>query len=179
MTAQQPFTSAVVMQQPKLFRHSWVWEKTMATGHLNAKRAPMKAHEDVLVFASRAPLYNPQMTSGHARKVRTAKHERGSRRSTNYGEQNNTERYPRSVIRFASDKQHSSLQPTQKPVALFEYLIRTYSDPGDLVLDVAAGSGTTAIAAMNTGRDWVCIEKDPDVFADAQARIADREGVAA
>lgn len=180
MTAQQPFTSALIMQQPKLFRHSWVWEKTTATGHLNAKRAPMKAHEDVVVFARQQPTYNPQKTLGHVRKVATRRHAL----SGNYGEYggssyDSTERYPRSVITFATDKQRSSIHPTQKPVALFEYLIRTYSNPGDLVLDVAAGSGTTAIAARNTRRWWLCMEKDPEIFDAASARIAEHQVSAA
>ena len=172
MTAQQPFTSALVTQQPRLFRHSWVWEKTHATGHLNAKRAPMKAHEDVLVFARKQPTYNPQKTTGHVRKSAN----RSKAYSGNYGlygasSYDSTERYPRSVITFASDKQRVSLHPTQKPVALFEYMIRTYSNEGDLVLDVAAGSGTTAIAAENTGRRWLCMEKDPSIHAAASQRI--------
>ena len=184
MTAQQPFTSALVMQQPKLFRHSWTWHKTTATGHLNAKRAPMKAHEDVVVFCRRQPTYNPQKTSGHARKVSTVHHKRGSHTSSNYGEHgathyDSTERYPRSVITFATDKQRGGLHPTQKPVALFEYLIRTYSDPGQLVLDVAAGSGTTALAAINTGRAWACMEKDPAIYEQARRRIEAHDEVAA
>lgn len=169
MTAQMPFTALLVMSQPKLFRHHWIWEKTNATGHLNANRAPMKAHEDVLVFSKGAPYYDPQKTTGHARKVSTAEHRRNSKLSSNYGEYepngyDSTERYPRSVQVFASDKQKTKLHPTQKSVALFEYLLKTYSRPGDLVLDVAAGSGTTAIAARNLNRDFILMEKDEDMF---------------
>jgi site-specific DNA-methyltransferase (adenine-specific) len=176
MTAQMPFTAALVMSQPGLYRHHWVWEKGAATGHLNAKRAPMKAHEDVLVFSKKAPYYNPQMTDGHPRKVSTAQHKRGSRATTNWGAHgptsyDSTRRYPRSVQFFSTDKQKHPIHSTQKPVALFEYLIRTYSPGGATVLDVAAGSGTTAIAAERADRDWICIEKDRDCFEDARDRI--------
>lgn len=180
MTAQQPFTSLLVTQAPRLFRHSWVWEKTLATGHLNAKRAPMKAHEDVLVFARSQPTYNPQKTTGHPRKAAT----RRKILNGNYGDYSgsaydSTERYPRSVITFATDKQRSAIHPTQKPVALFEYLIRTYSNPGEIVLDVAAGSGTTAIAAYNTGRGSISFELDQAIAAGARARIDANKGTAA
>lgn len=173
MTAQQPFTSSLVMQQPELYRHSWIWEKTHPTGHLNAKKAPMKAHEDVLVFARRQPTYNPQKTTGHPRKSAN----RAGVHTGNYGayagsSYDSTERYPRSVLTMPSDKQKSSLHPTQKPVALFEYMIRTYSNPGEVVLDVASGSGTTAIAAMNTDRKWICMEKDEEIYKVAARRIA-------
>lgn len=176
MTAQMPFTATLVASQPRLYRHHWVWEKAQATGHLNAKRAPMKAHEDVLVFATRQPTYHPQKTTGHPRKVSSARHKRGSKATSNWGEHgltsyDSTERYPRSVIKFPTDKQRSAIHPTQKPVALFEYLIRTYSDPGDMVLDVATGSGTTAIAADLTGREWVCMEKDELEYAKAARRL--------
>jgi DNA modification methylase len=178
MTAQMPFTAALMMSQPKLFRHHWIWEKTSATGHLNAKRAPMKAHEDVLVFSQGAPVYNPQKTAGHARKVSTAEHKRGSKKTTNWGvhglsSYDSTERYPRTVQKFASDKQKSKLHATQKPVALFEYLMKTYSNPGDLVLDVAAGSATTGIAAQNTGREYILFENDPEIFEPAARRLRD------
>lgn len=176
MTAQQPFTSLLVMSQPKLFRHHWIWEKTSATGHLNAKRAPMKAHEDVLVFATKQPPYFPQKTTGHPRKVSTAEHKRNSKKTTNWGEHglssyDSTERYPRTVQVFASDKQKSKLHTTQKPVALFEYLIRTYSQPGDIILDPAAGSGTAGIAARNTNRSFILMENDEGYFATAQTRL--------
>lgn len=177
MTAQMPFTAALVSSQLPLYRHHWVWEKGAATGHLNAKRAPMKAHEDVVVFARRAPFYCPQKTEGHKRKVSTAEHKRDSKRTTNWGEHgltsyDSTSRYPRSVQKFSTDKQHSALNATQKPVALFEYLIRTYSPEGGLVLDVAAGSGTTGIAANLAGRQWVCMEIDPAEHAKAARRLA-------
>src|SRR5690606_35603545 len=125
---------------------------------------------DVLVFATGQPIYNPQKTEGHARKVSTATHKRASRATTNWRDHaltsyDATDRFPRSVIKFPTDKQRSAIHPTQKPVALFEYLIRTYSNPGDVVLDVAGGSATTAVAARNEGRSYIVIEKEPDYYA--------------
>lgn len=183
MTAQMPFTAILVTSNAKEFRHSWVWEKAQATGHLNAKRAPMKAHEDVLVFARKQPYYNPQMTHGHVRKVSTAHHKRNSKATSNWGRYgsttyDSTSRYPRSVVRFPTDKQRSALHPTQKPVALFGYLIETYCPHGGAVLDVAAGSGTTAVAAEQIGRDWICMENDANYVNVIRERL-NRIGVAA
>ncbi len=176
LTGQMPFTAALVMSQPLMFRHHWVWEKTAATGHLNAKHAPMKAHEDVLVFSRKQQTYNPQKTIGHPMKSNGEAASRRANLSTNYGEQKHTEyasteRYPRSVQTFASDKQTSKLHPTQKPLALFEYLVRTYSNEGDLVLDNAIGSGTTAVAARNNGRHFIGMEKQQEYHAVAVARL--------
>mgnify|MGYP000861551277 CR=1 FL=1 len=179
MTAQMPFTATLVLSAPKRarLRHHWIWEKAQPTGHLNARRAPMKAHEDVLVFATGQPPYFPQKTENHDRKVSSAHHKRNSHFSSNYGKYvvkgyDSTERYPRSVIQFPTDKQKSTIHPTQKPVALFEYFIRTYSQEGDVVLDVAAGSATTEIAARNTCRRAICFEKDPGYYGLASDRIA-------
>lgn len=181
--AQTPFDKVLGLSNLRYLRYEWIWEKTEATGHLNAKRAPMKAHENILVFYYRAPTYNPQKTVGHARKTAKAVN---AKASSNYGAQgdcgayDSTERYPRSVITYATDKQRSKLHPTQKPVALCEYLIRTYTDPGAIVLDNCMGSGTTGVAALNAGRDFIGIEKDAAYFATAQERIAQaQQGVAA
>jgi len=173
LTAAQPFTSALVLSNPEWFRYDWVWEKTAATGHLNAKRAPMRAHESILVFCAGQPTYNPQMTHGHARKTAT----RTVLTSEVYGKADSithydsTSRYPRTVQRFSSDKQRSKLHPTQKPLALIEYLVKTYSSPGQMVLDNAMCSGTTGLACRNTGRAFIGIEQDPAHFATAQQRI--------
>lgn len=177
MTAQMPFTAALVMSRPDLMRHEWVWHKTTVTGHLNAKRAPMKSHESVLVFATGQPTYHPQKTTGHAFKSNGSAVTRKAADSSNYGPQimteyASTERYPRTVITFPTDKQKSKLHPTQKPVALFEYMIRTYSDEGATVLDVAGGSATTAVAAKNTGRRYIVMEKDVAYFDVATERLA-------
>lgn len=176
LTSCQPFTSALVMSNPKDFKYDWVWEKTAATGHLNAKKIPMRAHESVLIFSNGAPPYYPQMTTGHKRKVSTAQHKRSSKLTDVYGRHgltgyDSTSRYPRSVQVFASDKQKSSLHPTQKPVSLMEYLIRTYTKDGETVLDNCMGSGTTGIACVRTGRSFIGIERDEGYFKIAQDRI--------
>lgn len=172
LTAQTPFDKVLGVSQIAFLKYEWVWEKTEATGFLNAKVAPMKAHENVLVFYMSPPVYNPQKTFGHERKTSART---GS--SPNYGAQSHrrydsTERYPRDVLLLATDKQRGAWHPTQKPVALFEYLIRTYTNAGDVVLDNTAGSGTTAVAAENTGRRWLCIERGPGYYWKAVERVA-------
>lgn len=176
LTAAQPFTAALLMSAPKQFKHEWIWEKTSATGHLNAKRRPMAAHESVLVFSFGTPPYYPQKTTGHERKVSTASHKRGCVKTDVYGDHgltsyDSTERYPRSVITFKSDKQKSALHPTQKPVALMEYMLSTYSQEGDTILDNAMGSGTTGVACMNLGRRFIGMEKDSVHFETARTRL--------
>lgn len=172
-TASQPFTSALIMSNVKDFRYQWVWEKTKATGHLNAKKRPLVAHEDVLVFSSGPPPYYPQGTKqGVFSSARPAK---GKSRGEVYGEQSSdyaastVGNYPRSVLRVAGE--HKPIHPTQKPVALMEYLIRTYTNEGDTVLDFTMGSGTTGVACVNTGRNFIGIERDDTYFAMAESRI--------
>ena len=172
--AQTPFDKVLGASNLPMLRYEWIWEKTNATGHLNAKKAPMKAHENVLIFYRRQPTYNPQKTFGHVRKTAT---KRGDD-SPVYGKQvldgqvyDSTERYPRSVQTFASDKQKSKLHNTQKPLDLCAYFIRTYSNPGDVVLDNCMGSGTTGHACLNEGRSFIGIEKVPEIFATASARL--------
>ena len=127
---------------------------------------PMKAHENILVFYKHSPTYNPIKTYGHKRKISTAHHKRNTStgdiyaKCDNFSDYDSTERYPRSVQIFSSDKQKKNLHSTQKPVALFEYLIRTYTNEGDIVLDNVAGSFTTAVSCDNTNRQWICIEKE-------------------
>lgn len=136
------FTSILGCSNLEKLRYEWIWEKTQATGFLNAGRMPMKAHEDILVFYDRLPKYNPVKTDGHRCKIVMADHRRKCdsgeiyRKHDNYRDYISTERYPRSVLRFKTDKQKSCLHATQKPVALLEYLIRTYTDEEDLVLDL-------------------------------------------
>jgi len=173
--AQTPFDKILGASNIKSLKYEWIWEKTNATGHLNAKKAPMKAHENVLVFYSRQPTYNPIKTFGHVRK---AAKKRGDG-SEVYGKQNldglsydSTERYPRSVIKGPSDKQTSNLHPTQKPLWLCEYLISTHSKPGDTVLDNCMGSGTTGVAALRLDRNFIGIERDQKYFEIAQERLS-------
>lgn len=173
LTASMPFTAALVMSDPVNFRYCWVWDKVnLNTGALNANKMPMKRHEDICVFYKALPIYNKQYdgtlavkgghVGGHAETVGNAK--RGEK--TESGLKN-----PCSVLQIKGMERGKGLHPTQKPVALFEYLIKTYSNEGDLVLDNCAGSGTTAIAAENTGRRWVCIEQEQEYADKAVARI--------
>ncbi|VXA58253.1 Methyltransferase [Acinetobacter proteolyticus] len=172
--AANPFAAVLATSNLKLFRYELIWEKPAATGFLNAKKQPLRAHENVLIFYKAQPTYNPQKTFGHERK--TAK--RKDIGSEHYGKQlkiqpyDSTERYPRSVQVFSSDKQKLNLHPTQKPVSLCEWLILTYTNKDETVLDNCMGSGTTGIACMNTGRKFVGIEKDAGYFAKASKRLA-------
>jgi site-specific DNA-methyltransferase (adenine-specific) len=177
LTASQPFTSALVMSNPVMFKYDWTWRKLQGTGHLNAKKQPMRDKEDLLVFYDRQPIYNPQHTSGAAYK-RKAGQDPQSRSSmsacyggyTNLRNDNDGFRYPRQVVEFGVEDR-STPHPTQKPVALMEYLILTYTNEGDTVLDNTMGSGTTGVACMNTGRRFIGIERDPGYFAIACDRI--------
>lgn len=175
LTASQPFTSALVMSNPAWFRHEWVWEKNKGSGHLNAKRRPMRAHEDVLVFSKSAPLYNPQMTTGH----KPGNYAKRGKQSSCYGAAASTEyggttlRYPRTVQSFGvvNNDDPEKAHPTQKPVALMEYMIRTYTHKGATVLDNCMGSGTTGVACANTGRRFIGMEMDAGYFEIAKGRI--------
>ena len=169
LTAQAPFDKALGASQLKHLKYEWIWEKAKATGHLNVKKQPLKAHENVLVFYRSQCLYQPQMTCGVEYKPNG-----GGSKKDNYGdfkavrENNGKMRFPRSIQKFVSE---SGLHPTQKPVALMEYLIRTYTREGDVVLDNCMGSGTTGVACVNTGRKFIGIEKDKKYFAAAKKRI--------
>lgn len=179
MTASQPFTSSLVMSNAAQFRYSLCWEKTTATGHLNAKKMPMRAHEDLIVFYGKLPTYNPQMTHGHERKT-SALVDRAKNQSECYGSQkgvtsyDSTSRYPRSVIKTSTDKQRTKLHPTQKPVELMEYLIKTYTNEGETVLDFTAGSFSTGVACVNLNRKFVGIENDENYFDIGLNRIKER-----
>ena len=173
LCAAQPFASMVVASNPKLYRYEWIWEKGNATGFLNAKKQPLRAHESAQVFYRKQPTYNPQMTSGHERKTSKRK----TVESECYGkafaltEYDSTERYPRSVQFFSSDKQFGSFHPTQKPVAWMEFLINTYTKASQVVMDNTMGSGTTGVACVNTGRNFIGIEMDAGYFKIAKDRI--------
>ena len=170
----QPFTTILINSNLKNYRTEWIWEKPAATGFLNAKIQPLRAHENIIVFYRKKPTYNPQMTHGHKRKT-------ASRKEINsecYGkalqvqQYDSTSRYPRDVIKFSSEKQSSNyLHPTQKPVALCEFFIKTYSNENDVILDFTMGSGTTGIACLNTNRKFIGIENDYKYFNLAQSRI--------
>jgi hypothetical protein len=170
LTAAQPFTSALVMSRPELFRYSWIWQK-QPSGPLNAKKMPMPAHEDVLVFGA-APYY-PQGLRPTLRK----RSEADISRTENYQTQlakpytQTVTGYPTSILPFSKTREEM-VHPTQKPVALLDYLIRTYTLPGAVVLDNTMGSGSTGVAAVRSGRSFVGIELDPEHYATAKARIA-------
>ncbi|QJD55202.1 putative site-specific DNA-methyltransferase [Pseudomonas phage MR14] len=174
LLAQTPFDKVLGVSALNELRYEWIWEKTAATGFLNAKKAPLKAHENILVFYRKPPRYDPQMTAGPVIKRVSVTH---TNHSSNYGKRmirepyESTERYPRSVQKFAKDNRLANEHPTQKPVALMEYLIRTYTNPGDTVLDNTMGSGTTLVAAVNTGRFGIGIERDDKYFAIASGRV--------
>jgi len=165
------------MSNAKIFRYEWIWDKPHGTGFLNSKKQPIRASEIISVFYKKQPLYIPQMTTGHTRKKSIKKIDNTEVYGTQKGEHSydSTERYPRNIIRFSSDKQKSSLHPTQKPVALLEYLIKTYTNEGETVLDFTMGSGSTGVACVNTGRKFIGCELDKGYFDIAEKRIDSAE----
>lgn len=181
LTASQPFTSALVMSATREFRYSWVWDKISVTGFANAKKQPLRHIEDCLVFYKKPPVFNAQnliplnklrknsaSVGGATVKGEHLSNGRGSLRTAGLERTQEFTNYPRQRLEIGREK---GFHPTQKPVALFEYLIRTYTNEGDLVLDNCAGSGTTAVAAENASRRWICIERDPDYYAKAVDRV--------
>ena len=170
LTASQPFTSALVMSNIKMFKYEWIWEKSRTVGFLNAKNAPLKQHENILVFSKgmmancnkNNMCYFPQglVEINEVKKSvkQTGDTIVGTRPSRNKDYISTHTGYPKSLIKINNESKQ--IHPTQKPVALFEYLIKTYTNEGDLVLDNCAGSFTTATACENTNRNWICIEKD-------------------
>jgi DNA (cytosine-5-)-methyltransferase len=185
--AQTPFDKVLGVSNLKNLRYEIIWQKTAPTGFLNAKKMPMKAHENILVFYKKLPTYNPQMTKGHPRKVsskasRSNSANRHTKKSLN-GESNygvfaneiegydSTERYPLSIQVFAKDQQKENYHPTQKPVALLEWLLKTYTNEGDLVLDNCMGSGSTGVACVNLNRNFIGMELTEQYFEIAKERI--------
>lgn len=170
------FTADLMSSNKPMWRYNLIWEKTTVTGFLNAKKMPLRCHEDICVFYKKPPKYNAQKTSGHPRKVSKAEHKINCINSTDYGEHglttyDSTERYPKSILTFATDKQKSALHPTQKPVALLEWLIKTYTDEGETILDNCMGSGSTGVACKNINRKFIGIELDNTYFEVANKRI--------
>lgn len=165
----EPFSSHLRLSNLQNYRYDLIFEKSHSTGWLNANRQPLRAHENISVFYKKSPTYHPQKTTGHIRKTSvrcgntTLIYNASS--SCSY---DSTERYPRSIIKFASDKQKNALHPTQKPIDLLKYLIKTYSNQDDTVLDFAMGSGSTGVAALDLGRDFVGIESNQNFFNTAQ-----------
>lgn len=188
LTSAQPFTTAITYPALDLFKHASVWVKNRPTGPQHAKNRPMGKHEDVLVFSKgkmghavqvgeKRMTYNPQGVTDAGIKKVTAKgsHSRltGSRPNQVGREYMAQTGFPHTILTF--DKEEDHVHPTQKPVALMEYLIRTYTNPGDTVLDNTMGSGTTGVAAVNTGRNFIGIERDPEYFRIAEQRIQEAQ----
>lgn len=181
LTASQPFTSALVMSNPKMFRYEIIWEKSKASNFLLAKKQILKAHESVLIFYKKTATYNPQKTQG---KPYSGDKRAGKKGSSTDVYNNNVPnptfrngskdglRYPRSVQYFkTAESEGKTTHPTQKPVALMEYLIKTYTNEGDTVLDFTMGSFTTAIACLNTKRNFIGIELDEKYFEVGTKRV--------
>lgn len=179
LTASQPFTTALIASQIHKFKYCWVWEKDKPSNFALANRQPMKYHEDVCVFYQKQPTYNKQMQPRDGGGKSRYKYvvDNSSRKSDHHHIQDSPKYYdpelknPSSVQYFNTGRRQDITHPTQKPVALFEYLIRTYTNPGETVLDNTAGSGTTAIAAENSGRKWICMERDPTYYESAIGRV--------
>ena len=172
--SQMPFGASLIMSNPKMFRYEWIWEKNQAVGFLNAKKMPLRKHENILVFYKHLPTYNPQGLI----KLDEPIQEKGSanRNGKNYGVADKSftrthTNYPTDIITFSKD---SGYHPTQKPVDLLEYLIKTYTNEGDTVLDNCMGSGSTGVACVNTNRDFIGMELNEEYFKIACGRI---EGV--
>lgn len=177
----QPFTSALVLSNLKWFKQALVWNKNKCGSPGLAKIRPMQVHEDILVFAPGRTVYNPQMETGepYSRKSSNPEGYVGRCNTHGYGLKpktgfvNEGTRYPKSIINISRDfSAQQQVHPTQKPVPLLEWLIRTYSNEGDLVLDNTMGSGSTGVAALNTGRSFIGIEKDPEFFEIAKQRTS-------
>lgn len=173
LTGSQPFTSKLVASNEKLFKYELIWEKTIATNFMLVKKQPAKKHENILVFYKKQPVYNPQMEMGKpysdkARKRTVGVH--GDKETIKKPIENKGTRYPSSVQKF-SNGNNKTFHPTQKPLDLFEYLIKTYTNEGDVVLDNCMGSGTTAVACINTNRNYIGFELEKDYYSLSLERI--------
>lgn len=170
----QPFSSQLVSSNLKNFRYEIIYEKGSAKGFLNAKKRPLNAHENILVFYKKLPEFTPLKTTGHPRQ-RARRHDIGCDvygKTLKINDYDSTERYPRSVQFFSTDTQKSHLHPNQKPIKLMEWLIKSYSKEGQVVLDACMGSGSTGVACMNLGREFIGIEQDPIYFIKAKKRLS-------
>lgn len=180
LTASASFTFKLWQSNEQLFRYKMVWDKNCKIGFMDANRRPMRQHEDVLIFYKKPPIYNPQKSKGDKYRNKRKKNDvpeymgRIERTDT----VNNGDRYPSDIISIDSvilSKEGGGMHPTQKPVALFEYLIKTYTNENDLVLDNCAGSGTTAIACINSNRRYICIEQNEEYIKRSRQRVQDHE----
>lgn len=166
--AQLPFDKQLAMSNPKLLRYEWIWIKSRGTGFLNAKKMPLKKHENILVFYKNLPKYSPQFTSGKPYCLTSSRYSRNYDKYSSFTTDNPGIRYPTSALQFSTEQ---GLHPTQKPVTLCEYFIKTYTEAGDTVLDNCMGSGTTGLACRNLDRDFIGIESNAEYFEIAKRRI--------
>lgn len=177
--AQMPFGAELIMSNREMFRYEWIWQKNCVGGFLNAHKAPLRVHENILIFYSELPTYNPQFTfttiknrkPGAKNKLKTKAFCIRGKKSDSYAYIDTGRRFPVDVQKFARDSGGKRIHNTQKPLALCEYLIRTYTNPGEVVLDSCIGSGTTIVAAINTGRHYIGYELSPDIYSIAAERI--------
>jgi site-specific DNA-methyltransferase (adenine-specific) len=174
LTASQPFTTILINSNLNDFRYEWIWEKSNGGGFLLANKMPLKRHENILIFYDTLPQYNPQKTEGSPYSAKSSfggyfMGEKQGQEVAGWITENDGSRYPTSILKFSND---IGLHPTQKPVALFEYLIKTYTNEGDLVLDNCAGSGTTGVACQNLNRDCILIEKEAEYCNIIRERMA-------
>lgn len=172
LTAVQIFASQLIMSNPKLFKYDLIWKKTIASGQLNVNHMPLRLHEHILVFYKKQPVYNQQFTEGKPYVIdRKANYKgEGYNKQTDSYKKNTGFRHPTSVLEFSNPRIKGG-HPTQKPISLFEYLIKTYTNEGDLILDNTIGSGTTAVACINTKRNFIGIELDKKYCEMAKKRI--------
>jgi site-specific DNA-methyltransferase (adenine-specific) len=181
LTAAQPFTAVLTCSNLKLFKYEWIWSKTIGSGQLNVKRQPLRTHESVLVFYRKQPVYHQQLTPGTpytAKRAAKSWDGRGYNGQRDHEAVNTGTRVPKSVLQFSNPRIKGG-HPTQKPVPLFEYLVRTYTDPGDVVLDNVIGSGTTGVACIQSGRRFIGIEDDPQWIRRSRERIEQARRAAA
>ena len=175
LTGAQPFTSNLIMSNPKLFKYALIWDKKKSSSALHAKIQPLRVHEDILVFGKKKTTYNPQMRKGKPRVDKKAIIKNGEAFGGKEIERKYENKeglyYPKSILEISNANQKGKVHPTQKPVDLFEYLIKTYTNEGETVLDNCIGSGTTAIAALNTNRFFIGIEKEKEYVDIANKRI--------
>lgn len=172
LTASQPFTTRLISSNYDMFRYEWIWEKSNGGGFLNANRQPLKRHENILIFSNEQSVYNPLKTKGTPYSCRSSAAGETTQDQTVAGwvTENDGSRYPTSILKISND---IGLHPTQKPVKLFEYLIKTYTNEGDLVLDNCAGSGTTGVACEITNRNSILIEKEPEYCDIIRNRLSE------
>ena len=172
----EPFTSYLITSNAKIFRYDLIWSKPQGSDFLNANRKPLRSHENICVFYKTQPTYNAQKSNGKPYKAKS-----GETTTSNFGKFNGNyhtenvdgKRYPLTVLNYKGEHNRGKVHPTQKPVALLEYLVKTYTNEGDVVLDNCMGSGSTGVACVNTGRDFIGMELDAEYFKIAQQRIAE------